>query len=42
MHERLMYGLFAPFPTMLTLTSCLYHSFFFPWYSKISEAQAVG
>lgn len=42
MHERLVYGLFAPFPTMLTPTSCLYHSFFSHGILKLVKLKQWG
>lgn len=38
MHERLVYGLFTPFPAVLIPASYVFVKAFFPWYSQISQA----
>lgn len=38
MHERLVYGLFTPFPAVLIPASYVFVKAFFPWYSQISRS----
>lgn len=38
MHERLVYGLFTPFPAVLIPASYVFVKAFFPWYSQTSQA----
>lgn len=38
MHERLVHGLFTPFPAVLIPASYVFVKAFFPWYSQTSQA----